>query len=221
MSGFFILLFLAACVGVIKPYVKGMRRWHFALIAVVCLILIGQSVERAAPPAGAPSPTASASSAQPASTSSATATPGTAATPTSKWQYSEDRDEMRGTTTQYARLDSENEIDLGFPYGRVRGQLWVRRRPEDGLNVMFSVDEGQILCHSFQGDHVSAKFDDGAVQRIRCNSTSDGSSDMVFLQPAAAVLRSLKSANRTIIEAEFYDNGRQQFTFDTSGLRWE
>src|SRR3546814_14036002 len=63
----------------------------------------------------------------------------------SKWTYNEQMDEMRGTVTKTARLTSSNEVNLQFPYGTVSGYIEVRKRPTDGLNVMFLVDKGQIL----------------------------------------------------------------------------
>ena len=127
---------------------------------------------------------------------------------------------MRGTTTRYAQLVSENTVDLDFPYGTVNGQILVRRRPKDGLNVMFTVDKGQILCHSFGDDHISVKFDDGPVKRYSCTGTSDGSSETSFIENASGFLSNLKKAKRTIIEAEFFQKGNQQFTFETAGLNW-
>src|SRR3546814_7342616 len=67
----------------------------------------------------------------------------------SKWTYNEQMDEMRGTVTKTARLTSSNEVNLQFPYGTVSGYIEVRKRPTDGLNVMFLVDKGQILCRSY------------------------------------------------------------------------
>src|SRR3546814_17051972 len=74
-------------------------------------------------------------------------------------------DEMRGTVTKTARLTSSNEVNLQFPYGTVSGYIEVRKRPTDGLNVMFLVDKGQILCRSYSDGHVSVKFDDQPIKR--------------------------------------------------------
>ena len=139
----------------------------------------------------------------------------------SKWDYSESKDEMRGTTTKLASISSENVVDLEFPYGEVHGQLWIRRRPEDGLNIAFEVDKGQVLCHTFSDGYVSMKFDDGPVQRFRCTGSSDGSSETAFILDESRALAALKRAKRTIVEAEFFQQGRQQFIFETAGLEWK
>ena len=41
MAVLFTLIFLAAIVGTLKPYVKGSKRWHFGLAAFISFIAIG------------------------------------------------------------------------------------------------------------------------------------------------------------------------------------
>lgn len=41
MVNLFVLLLLAAIVGIFKPYVKGTKRWHFGLAAFACFVAIG------------------------------------------------------------------------------------------------------------------------------------------------------------------------------------
>jgi hypothetical protein len=97
--------------------------------------------------------------------------------------------------------------------------LWVRKRG-GSLDAAFEVEKGQILCNSFSESVVSIKFDDGPVQKFRCTDASDGSNNVAFLLPAGRFLSEVKKSKRTIVEAEFFQQGRQQFTFDTAGLAW-
>jgi hypothetical protein len=138
----------------------------------------------------------------------------------SNWQYSSRTDQMRGTTTRWATIESANEVDLDFPYGVQRAKLEVRQRPEDGLQIMLSVASGQILCHGFRDSYISAKFDNGQVRRFSCNRSSDGSPEYAFIENQRQFLNSLRSARKVVIEAEFYRRGNQQFTFETAGLQW-
>lgn len=219
MSYVFLLLFVAAVVGIFKPYVNGAKRWHFAVGAVVSFFLVG--VFAPSGPANekqsAAATTEAVANSAPASVADKTSQPAAV----SKWEYSESRDEMRETTAKFASITSENVVDLEFPYGEVNGQLWIRRRPEDGLNLAFEVDKGQVLCHSFSDDYVSMKFDDGPIQKFRCTGSSDGSSETAFVVDEQRALAALKRAKRTIVEAEFYQQGRQQFVFETAGLKWQ
>ena len=222
MSYVFLLLFIAAVFGIFKPYINGIRRSHFAIAAVASFALVGIF---------APTPTPAEKRKVVAATgetegfdSKAVVDKTLANSPpekSSKWEYSESRDQMRGSTTKFASVGSENSIDLDFPYGEVKGQIWVRRRPEDGLNVAFEVEKGQVLCHSYSDDYVSMKFDDGPIQKFRCTGSSDGSSKTAFIIDEKRALAALKRAKRTIVEAEFYQRGRQQFVFETAGLKWQ
>jgi len=219
MTGFFAIIFLAALIGVIKPYTSRLNRKHFGAIAFIAFILVAVTAPKSDEKTKQ-EVTASNGTTSPAPVDGVQNAVAAPAASTSKWQYSEDKDEMRGTTTRYAQVVSENTVDLDFPYGTVNGQIVIRKRPKDGLNIMFTVDKGQILCHSFGDDHISVKFDDGPVKRYSCTGTSDGSSETSFIENASGFLSNLKKAKRTIIEAEFYQKGNQQFTFDTAGLNW-
>jgi hypothetical protein len=215
----FLLLFIAAVVGIFKPFWKGAKRSHFAIAAVVSFFLVG--VFAPSTPSSEKQSAGNLSGTQQNAATTNDSSSGAPVRATSKWTYSDQRDEMRGTTAKLASIESENTVDLGFPYGEVNGQLWIRRRPEDGLNVAFEVDKGQVLCHSFSDGHVSMKFDDGPIQKFRCTGSSDGSSETAFILDEQRALAALKRAKRTVVEAEFYDRGRQQFVFETAGLNWK
>ncbi len=44
---------------------------------------------------------------------------------------------------------------------------------------------------------------------------------MIFIENAKGFLAKLKKSKKAIIEAEFYRNGMQQITFNTTNLKWE
>src|SRR3546814_801566 len=128
---------------------------------------------------------------------------------------------MRRNCQKTAHQYSTNEVNLQFPDGTVISYIEVRKRPTDGLNVMFLVDKGQILCRSYSDGHVSVKFDDQPIKRYACDGASDGNSDIAFLSNESGFLANLKKLKKVIIEAEFYQQGNQQFAFDTAGLDWK
>ena len=214
------IVFLAAVVGIFKPYVQQLSRKQFGLIAAAAfvgmMVVVPKSDTGEAVASLGETP-------QPETDQTATAerNPSVAQTETSKWDYSETKDEMRGESSKYATLVSNNEVDLDFPYGETNGNLMVRRNKESGLNIMFSVDKGQVLCHSFGDSQLSVKFDDGPIQKFRCTDSSDGSTETAFIQNEATMLAGLKKARKTIVEAEFFQQGRQQFIFDTANLKWD
>jgi len=139
--------------------------------------------------------------------------------PPSKWTYSSSTDDMRGTTTRFANIESDNQLNFGFPYGRHTPRLSVRERPTDGLNIIVVVD-GQFICSSYSDDTVAVKFDDGPITNYRCTTASDGSANTLFIQDEKGFLAKLQRAKTVIIEAEFFKQGNQQMTFSTGGLNW-
>lgn len=215
--GLLALVFFAAVVGVVKPYFGELRRKHFAAIAgaafVGMMIFVPKPADQAAQNA-----TSDVSGVRKDVEEKDDSGP---ALSRSKWSYNVQKDEMRGTESRYAELTSENEVDLDFPYGRQSGRLTLRKNPESGLNVMFSVESGQILCNSFSNSRVSVKFDDGPIQSMGCTDSSDGSNNVAFFTNESKMLAGLRTAKRTVVEAEFFQMGRQQFVFESAGLDWK
>ena len=70
-------------------------------------------------------------------------------------------------------------------------------------------------------DTLSIKFDDGPIREWSCAEADGGSSGIVFINNAGAFLAQLKKAKKVIIEAQMYEAGRQQMTFEVTGLKWE
>lgn len=141
--------------------------------------------------------------------------------PSSEWAYSTDKDEMRGGDTRYAQLEGSNTIDLDFPYGEQQGLMIVRQSPQFGFDILVGVRSGQIMCNSFSNSKISVKFDDGPIRTYGCNDASDGSNNLVFVQGAKGFLANLKKSKKVVVEAEFFQNGMQQLTFNTANLKWE
>lgn len=218
VTGVFVILFLAAVVGIFKPYIRGAKRWQFAVAAFVAFILIG-----VAAPKSQVKPSAAKGSTETTSevTTDKAETAQVDTEPASAWSYSTDKDEMRGSETKYAQLDGTNTINLDFPYGEQRGKILVRQSAQFGFDILFGVESGQILCHSYQNSYISVKFDNGPIKRYGCTDASDGTSNMVFLKDPKGFLSKLKASKKAIIEAEFFQNGVQQLTFDTAGLQWK
>lgn len=219
MSALFAIIFLAALFGVFKPYINGSKRWHFALGALVSFFMIGVFADSSQTTGGEIEGVADASDESKADKSNASLAE--AEEPESNWEYSTQKDEMRGAESRFAQLTGSNTITLDFPYGEQRGQMMLRQSPQHGFDILVGVQSGQIMCNSFTNSHVNVKFDDGPIQRYRCLDASDGTSNMVFVQGAKGFLAKLKKSKKVIVEAEFFQNGIQQLTFDTTNLEWE
>jgi len=221
MAFVFLVLFILAVIGIFRPYrfLPQGKRWHYGLAAFASFMAVGIT---------APEPSQNPTSGAPSQSSAAEAMAATDEESDkvdcalkSKWVYDTQADQMRGSAAKFATLNSENSIKFDFPYGEQPGILTVRQDPQYGLDVMFSVPSGQILCHGFGNSYINVKFDDGPIRKFNCNNASDGSSEVSFIESPKQFLTALKSAKQTVIEAEFFQAGRQQYIFDTQNLTWE
>jgi hypothetical protein len=139
----------------------------------------------------------------------------------SRWTYRQQDDAMRNTTWRFAELQSRNTLHFDAPYSGGSTASIILRRGPDGLNAMIQISRGQFTCWRTSRDHVSVRFDEGAVQRFACGRASSGESRVIFIQDAARFERQLRSSQQVIVEAEFYQHGRQQLVFETANLDFQ
>ena len=139
--------------------------------------------------------------------------------PVTAWRYSASTDPMTDKTTYSACVESSDNVQLGWPYGPVSAELCLRNSPRFGKDVyVHLLGDGQMLCRSYEECTVRIRFDKASPQSFSALGPSDGSTNMVFLQNISRAVEGLKNASRTIVQAEFYQAGVQEMTFDTSGL---
>jgi hypothetical protein len=133
------------------------------------------------------------------------------------WSYSEDTDAMTSKRTSYAQLQSDNSLNLGFPYkGKNHGNLTVRQHPKYGLNVIFTIDKGQLICRSYDGCSVMVRFDDKPAVRFGANGPADHSSDTIFISGASQFVASASKAKRILVQANVYQSGSPVLEFSSS-----
>ena len=142
------------------------------------------------------------------------------AQPTFKWSYSENTDQMRGTSEKWANLSSEDVVRTNWPYEQQPMRLVIRRRSTDGVNVMLQIS-GQFICRSYNGTKVTVKFDNGPLESFNCSEADSGPNDVVFITPAARFINRLKASKVMMLEAPVYEIGNSQVTFNVEGLEWE
>lgn len=135
------------------------------------------------------------------------------------WVYSQRQDELRGRTEYYADVVSENSVSFDFPYsGGSTLRITIRKSPQYGEDVIFRISNGQFVCGVY--DCNGAISFDGNSERLTLATPSDHSSDVLFAKYGSAIIRKLKSSDRTVVELPFYQEGNRQFTFATTNLEW-
>ena len=112
---------------------------------------------------------------------------------------------------------SSNKLDFAFPYqGGSVGELCIRKSKTKGFEAMVSISKGQILCSSFLYCAIQARFDEKPLIRFSGISPNDGTSDSVFLLPAARIVSELRRAKTFKIGVTFFQSGTQVLEFDIS-----
>lgn len=140
--------------------------------------------------------------------------------PKPNWFYEEREDKMTGAKKYYAICESTNQIDFDFPYngGSTMG-IQVRNMGQ-GNEVLITISKGQFMSNYDNSEFLRAKFDDEQPMNLSYSEPSDGSSDVIFISSANKFIAKLKTAKKLMLEAPFYNSGRQIGEFNLEGLEW-
>lgn len=134
--------------------------------------------------------------------------------PEPRWRYSSHETAM-GVETWLASTRSTNTISFGFPYtGDQHAKLTVRRAKSK--DVILDIEQGQFLCS--MGCRVNVRFDDDKAMRWSAVGPADHGTTTLFLRNASKFIKSLASAERLRIEADFYQEGTRVLDFDVVGF---
>lgn len=139
----------------------------------------------------------------------------------SNWNYSTDEDKMSGDKRFFATTQSTNEIEFEFPYNGGSTFKLIVRNMGKGNEVLMTVSKGQFMTSIMSSEKCRIKFDDGKAMNFSFNSANDASMDVIFFNSTNKLITKLKIAKKVMIEAPFYDAGRQIIYFDVEGLNWD
>ncbi len=139
----------------------------------------------------------------------------------SNWEYSESVDEMTNEKRFFASCVSTNEIEFEFPYDGGSDFTLTLRNMGKGNEIVLRVSKGQFMPGILSSEYCRVKFDDGAPVKYTYNSAADGSGDVIFFDNSSKFFTKLKTAKKLMIEAPFFDAGRQIIYFDVEGLIWD
>lgn len=135
-----------------------------------------------------------------------------------QWRYDVSEDPMSGAKRHVASVRSSNTVSFSFPYSGVqRGTLTLRAQGK-GKDVLFYIEQGQILCPSYQGCSAQVRFDEEKPVRFSANGPADHSSETIFLSDEGRFISKLKKSKRVRLAVDIYQNGAPAFEFDVSGF---
>lgn len=139
--------------------------------------------------------------------------------PGTQWHYSHVPDAMSNGTTHHALVVSSNTVEFKFPYsGEQHGKLNLRTDPKYGKDIIFSIEKGQILCHSHEDCTVLVRFDDEPAMKFSGVGAADNSTETVFIRNYEKFTSKLAKAKFVRISANIYQEGAPVFEFDVSGF---
>lgn len=131
-----------------------------------------------------------------------------------QWRYQNYTDKMTGKTASEAVVVSDNSLSLSSPYsGRNHGAIVVRRHPKYGVDVLVTVDKGQLLCRPHGQCVILIRFDDGKPQRFTVVEPADYSSETLFLTNRSRFIAQAKKARRILVQVPMYQEGEQVLEF--------
>ena len=193
---------------------ENQEKWIKIVLGVICAMCVTLAVSTSCGGEGGKNNTTQTTESKTDTTESESveenlATKGTA------WDISTEKDEMYNSTSVWASLTSNNTSQFANSIGGdTYLKLIVRHIKKFGTDVCLQVETGQFFGSEYYGtDHINVKFDDGAVRKYKFNESSNGSSDVIFIDKAQDFISHLKKAKVILIEAPFYNEGVQRFTF--------
>jgi len=131
-----------------------------------------------------------------------------------QWRYSTETDRMSGGKVEHAEVGSENSLSLRSPYqGRNYGAIYVRRHPKYGLDVMVQIEQGQILCRSYDPCAIMVRFGDGKPQTFTAVPPADHSSTLLFFTNPSRFIALARKHRRILVQLPIYQHGEQVLEF--------
>ena len=139
--------------------------------------------------------------------------------PDSQWSYYQSDDQMGKGIINQAFVSSSNTVNFDFPYaGAQHATLRLITHPRGGKDVMFSIEKGQILCHSYEDCTVLVRFDDEKATNYSAVGTADNSTETIFIRNYGRFVEKILKAKQVRISTTIYQQGAPVFEFDVSGF---
>lgn len=182
-----------------------MKKTLVVAIALIALGIVVKSCSSSSAETTNTSPTETKTSSQPE-------------TSQNTWKYDSSINNM-GDKYLYAEVDANEKVYMEFPYnGGSTGTLLIRNK-NGKKEAMFLIDKGQIDT-DYDGTYIRVKFDDQAPQKWSMSGSADNSSDILFFENATSLIKKVKESKKVVLEVPFFQNGNQQFVFNTENLNF-
>ena len=142
----------------------------------------------------------------------------TTSTSTPSWSISESHDRMTDRVQQEACLNSVDKVNLPDPYGARALQLcfWTTGAAAPSHAQLHIVGSGQYAA-CLEDCAIRLRLDGGKPQLWSAAEPSDSSTGVYILSRPGDLFRRVSSAKRVMLEASFFEAGRQAVEFHVPG----
>jgi hypothetical protein len=139
------------------------------------------------------------------------------------WEVNSWSNGVRDDRVSAACRRSNAKIYQDFPYEPTYVELCFRRGQSRPLEAYVQlIYDGQLICAEWDNCRIPVRIvGDSGMRFYDAAKADDGSSDILFLSPAAPLLRAANKGRPIRLEVTLYQSGTQVVEFDTTGLRWE
>lgn len=141
--------------------------------------------------------------------------------PKENWNYYDTEDEMTGEKRYFGECKSTNTIDFEFPYNGGSTMTIVVRNMNKKNELIVMIDNGQFMSNIGDDEYLRIKFDDEQPMNVSYAGPADHSTEYIFPNNAAKLISKLKTAKKVMLEAPFYNSGRQIGQFNVEGFTWD
>lgn len=136
-----------------------------------------------------------------------------------KWMYLKVSDSMSSRKGVSARIRSDNAVNFSFPYQSAQqATLELREHPRHGRDVIFRIEKGQLMCHSYSDCNLLIRFDEGRAEQWKGNESADHDTTTIFIGNYPRFLQKLKTAKKVRIHVGVFQQGSPTFEFSVSGF---
>ena len=118
-----------------------------------------------------------------------------------------------------AWVNANDLVYLDFPYNGGSQGILTLRKSNSTSDVYFSIDKGQIDI-GIDITTIRVKFDDEEPKMWSMLESSTNDRDILFFDNDKLFYKKLKTSKKLVLEVPFFQNGHQQFEFNTENLVW-
>jgi hypothetical protein len=140
----------------------------------------------------------------------------------SQWRYESEAESMGRGTMYTASVTSSTPLNLGAPYAGTQWPVFVlRSHPKYGKDAILLIDEGQILCRSYEACTISISIDGKPPRNFEAYGAADNSTTSAFIRGHDRLAKEIMGGKEMKVQFPVYQNGEPVLTFNIEGFKPE